>query len=61
MPGRPPIPRYGVFNELTNDMGFTVIDATIGAPGRYDTFPPRTEPPVWEMEAVERMRKLLSE
>lgn len=60
LPGKPPIPRYGVFNELTTDMGFTVIDATISAPGRFDTFPPRTEPPVWEQEAIERMRKMLS-
>ena len=60
LPGKPPIPRYGVFNELTTDMGFTVIDATIPAPGRFDTFPPRTEPPLWEREAISRMRDMLS-
>jgi UbiD family decarboxylase len=60
LPGKPPIPRYGVFNELTTDMGFTVIDATIPAPGRFDTFPPRTEPPLWEREAISRMRNMLS-
>jgi len=55
--GKPPIPRYGVFNELTTDMGFTVIDATIPSPGRFDTFPPRTEPPAWERMAIERIRR----
>jgi len=58
-PGKPPIPRYGVFNELTTDMGFTVIDATIPAPGRFDTFPPRTEPPAWEQAAITRIRNML--
>jgi len=58
--GRPPMPRYGIFNEVTTDVGFTVIDATIPSPGRYDTYPPRTEPPVWEREAIEKIRKKLS-
>jgi len=55
--GAPQIPRYGIFNELTTDMGSLVIDATIPVPERFDTFPPRTEPPAWENEAIERMRK----
>jgi len=59
MPGRPPIPRYGVFNEVTTDMGFTVIDATIPSPGRFSTFPPRTEPPVWEQAAIQRIKEKL--
>lgn len=58
-PGTPPMPRYGVFTELTSDMGFTVIDATIQSPGRFPTFPPRTEPPEWELEAISRMKKKL--
>ncbi|MCX8126005.1 MAG: hypothetical protein N3E40_02515, partial [Dehalococcoidia bacterium] len=58
-PGTPPIPRYGIFNELTIDMGFTVIDATIPSPGRFPTFPPRTEPPEWEREAILRIRQKL--
>ena len=56
-PSIPPIPRYGIFNDVTTDMGFLVIDATIPVPERFDTFVPRTEPPVWENEAIERMRK----
>jgi len=56
-PGTPPIPRYGIFNEVTTDMGSLVIDATIPVPERFDTFPPRTEPPAWENEAIERMKK----
>jgi UbiD family decarboxylase len=56
-PGVPPIPRYGIFNQVTTDMGFLVIDATIPVPERFDTFAPRTEPPVWENEAIERMKK----
>jgi len=59
-PGTPPIPRYGIFNQVTTDMGFLVIDATIPVPERFDTFPPRTEPPSWENDAIERMRKKLS-
>jgi len=55
--GTPPMPRYGMFNEVTTDMGYLVIDATIPVPERFDTFPPRTEPPAWENEAIERMRK----
>ena len=56
-PGVPPIPRYGIFNDVTTDMGFLVIDATIPVPERFDTFAPRTEPPAWENEAIERMKK----
>lgn len=56
--GTPPIPRYGMFNKVTTDMGFLVIDATIPVPERFDTFPPRTEPPAWENEAIERMKKI---
>jgi len=58
-PGIPPIPRYGMFTKVGSDMGFLVIDATIPVPERFDTFPPRTEPPAWENEAIERMRKKL--
>jgi 3-polyprenyl-4-hydroxybenzoate decarboxylase len=60
-PGSPPIPRYGIFNEVTTDMGFLVIDATIPVPERFDTFAPRTEPPAWENEAIERMKKKLGQ
>ena len=59
-PGVPEIPRYGIFNEVTTDMGYTVIDATIQAPGGFHTFPPRTEPPVWERDAIERIQAKLS-
>jgi hypothetical protein len=53
------MPRDGIVNEVTSDMGFSVIDATIPSPGRYDTYPPRTEPPVWEREAIARIRSKL--
>ena len=56
-PGMPPNPRYGIFSDVGYGLGYLVIDATIPAPGRFDTFPPRTEPPVWEDEAIERMRR----
>jgi len=59
-PGQPEIPRYGIFNEVTTDMGYTVIDATIQSPGGFGTFPPRTEPPVWERDAIERIKAKLS-
>jgi 3-polyprenyl-4-hydroxybenzoate decarboxylase len=58
-PGARPLPRYGMYTQLTADMGFTVIDATIPVPERFDTFPPRTEPPAWESVAIERMKKKL--
>jgi 3-polyprenyl-4-hydroxybenzoate decarboxylase len=58
-PGAPPMPRYGMFTKVGSDMGFLVIDATIPVPERFDTFPPRTEPPAWENEAIERMKKKL--
>jgi hypothetical protein len=38
-------------------MGFMVIDATIPVPERFDTFPPRTEPPAWENKVIEQMKK----
>ncbi|HEY87710.1 MAG TPA: hypothetical protein G4O06_06790 [Dehalococcoidia bacterium] len=44
-PGARPLPRYWIYTKLTADMGFLVIDATIPVPERFDTFPPRTEPP----------------
>jgi len=56
-PGTPPNPRYGIFSDLGYGLGYLVIDATIPVPERFDTFPPRTEPPAWENEAIERMRK----
>jgi 3-polyprenyl-4-hydroxybenzoate decarboxylase len=56
-PGARPLPRYGMYTRLTADMGFLAIDATIPVPERFDTFPPRTEPPAWENEAIERMRE----
>jgi 3-polyprenyl-4-hydroxybenzoate decarboxylase len=59
-PGAPEIPRYGIFSALTQDMGFQVIDATIPVPERFDTFPPRTEPPAWVESAVRRMKEYLS-
>jgi len=58
-PGTPPVPDYGLFNKITMDVGSLAIDATIPVPERFDTFPPRTEPPVWEDEAIERMRKMI--
>ena len=58
-PGRPPMPRYGIITDLTWDIGYTVIDATIPSPGTFDTYPPRTEPPVWENEAINRIRDLI--
>jgi hypothetical protein len=58
-PGAPEVPKYGFFNDLTMDMGYTIIDATIPVPERFDTYPPRTEPPAWEEEAVARMRAKL--
>jgi len=57
--GVPEIPRYGIFNQVTTDMGFTVIDATIPSPGKYETFPPRTEPPEWEVQAVDDIKRKL--
>jgi len=57
----PSEPRYGMISKVTFDMGFLVIDATIPVPERFDTFPPRTEPPAWEIEAIERMRKKLGQ
>jgi len=56
-PGTPPMPRYGIFTDVVYGEGYLVIDATIPVPERFDTFPPRTEPPVWENEAIKRMRK----
>jgi len=60
-PGTPPVPDYGLFNKITMDVGHLVIDATIPVPERFDTFPPRTEPPAWEDEAIERMRKKIGQ
>jgi len=59
--GTPPIPRYGMMNKITMDLGFMVIDATIPVPERFDSFPPRSEPPAWENEAIERMKRRLFE
>jgi 3-polyprenyl-4-hydroxybenzoate decarboxylase len=36
-----------------------VIDATTPVPERYDGWRPRTEPPDWEREAIERIREKL--
>jgi len=58
-PGARPLPRYGIYTKLTSDMGFLVIDATIPVQEKFDTFPPRTEPPAWENDAIERMRRKL--
>jgi len=52
-----PEPEYGIMSELTKPVGSLIIDATIPVPERFDTFPPRTEPPAWENAAIERMRK----
>jgi 3-polyprenyl-4-hydroxybenzoate decarboxylase len=56
-PGTPPNPHYGIFSDIAYGLGYFVIDATIPAPGRFDTFAPRTEPPAWEEEAIKRMSK----
>ena len=56
-PGTPPYPDYGITKKVTRDLGYLVIDATIPVPERFDTFPPRTEPPAWENEAIKRMMK----
>jgi 4-hydroxy-3-polyprenylbenzoate decarboxylase len=37
-----------------------IIDATTPVPERYDAWRPRTEPPDWEREAIERIRKKLT-
>jgi 3-polyprenyl-4-hydroxybenzoate decarboxylase len=57
-PGSPTPPKYGIMFELA-EIGYQVIDATIPVPERFDTFPPRSEPPKWEDEAIQRMRKKL--
>lgn len=59
-PGVPEPPRYGMFTDIPEATGRTVIDATIQVPEMFDKFPPRTEPTLWETEAIERMRKLVA-
>jgi 4-hydroxy-3-polyprenylbenzoate decarboxylase len=39
--------------------GQVIIDATIPVPERYDSFQPRCEPPVWEKEAIKRIKEKL--
>ena len=36
-----------------------ILDATTPVPERYDGWRPRTEPPDWEREAIERIREKL--
>ena len=36
-----------------------MIDALIKVPERHDTWPPRSEPPDWEREAIKRMKEKL--
>jgi 3-polyprenyl-4-hydroxybenzoate decarboxylase len=52
-------PEYGLLNPVLDKGGFMVIDATIPVPERFDYFPPRTEPPEWERQAVQAMAKKL--
>jgi len=59
--GDPPSPRLGMASKITSDMGYTVIDATIPSPGKFHTYPPRTEPPAWEREAIKRIKKRLDQ
>jgi 4-hydroxy-3-polyprenylbenzoate decarboxylase len=57
IPGAPPMPRYGMYNSIMTDLGFTVIDATIPVPDRFEMYPPRCEPSAWEDAAAALMKK----
>jgi 3-polyprenyl-4-hydroxybenzoate decarboxylase len=49
-----------IFNDVTINMGSLVIDATIPVPERFDSFPPRSDPPEWEKVAIARMKRKIA-
>ena len=56
---RPPV-WDSIFNDLTINMGSLVIDATIPVPERFETFPPRSDPPEWEKAAIARIKSKIA-